>query len=66
VDKEKLILFAEAFAKFLLRTDPTSGGRVLLEGCFSIVGALAYKLGATTLDDAAIAGLIANGRRAVG
>jgi hypothetical protein len=66
VDKENFIPFAEAFANFLLRTGPRSGGRMLLEGCFSIVGALAYKLGATTLDDPAIAGLIANGRRVVG
>jgi Family of unknown function (DUF6086) len=67
VDKKKFLLFAEAFAQFLLRTDPSSGGRMLLDGCFSIVGAVACKLGAPPpLDDAAIAGLIANGRRVIG
>ncbi|NMO20002.1 hypothetical protein HPC49_21955 [Pyxidicoccus fallax] len=66
VNDEKFVSFVQSFAERLLRTSAESGAYLLLEGCFSIAGALAVKLGARLPDDDTIATLVSEGRRIVG
>ncbi len=66
VNDEKFVSFVQSFAERLLRTSAESGAYRLLEGCFSIAGALALKLGARLPEDDTVARLVSEGRRIVG
>ena len=66
VSELSFVSFAQSFAVQLSQVDPESGAHVLLEGCFSIVGALAAKLGVEWSHHEATARLVSDGARLVG
>jgi hypothetical protein len=65
VDNEKFISFAASLSGLVIKTQPGSAARRLLEACCSLVLALAQKLGADLPDDPVVAQLAATGRRVI-